>query len=445
MSEVAVNNRIPAQRWLRIIPATIILYIVTFMDRMNISFAMAGGMNESLGISLKSAGLAAGIFFLGYMVLQAPGGHIAEHRSAKKFISWTIVGWGVLSILNGFIQNEWQLLLIRFLLGVAEGGVYPAILVIIANWFPADEIGRANAMFMTSTAIAAVITNPVSGWIVSHYDWHWLFILEGVISLALIFIWVPLIADSPQSAKWLSKEERDYLLEKLRIDKEVKLLKEGADKETVSYKTLCLDKNLWLLILIFNLGMIGAYGFGIWLPTILKNITKYGMTQVGFLSVMPFLVSIVGLYVIASFSDKSKNRRFFTAFPMFCFGIGLLLSTVFPDDIWISYGMLVATGFFIKSMPSSFWTMIPMLFSPGVAGGTRGIINAFGNIGGFLGPYLVGWIAASYDMKMAIYGLAGSLLLGAVVTFLLPSVTSGKSQRDVENPALLANGMEKSG
>lgn len=424
MIESLDKEHIPNQRWLRIIPATIILYIVTFMDRMNVSFAMAGGMNESLGISLKTAGLAAGIFFLGYIVLQAPGGHLAEHRSAKKFVSWTIIGWGSLSILNGFVQNEWQLLTIRFLLGVAEGGVYPAILVILSNWFPAKEIGRANAMFMTSTAIAAVITNPISGWIVSSYDWHWLFIIEGFVSLALFFIWHPLIADRPETAKWLSKAERDYLVTTLaaeRAEKQAQI--QSAEK--ISYGMLFRDWNLWHLIIVFNLGMIGAYGFNIWLPTILKNITKFGMTQVGFLSVLPYLVSMVGLYVIAYFSDRTKNRRFFTALPMACFGIGLILSTLYPDNIWLSYGMLVVTGFFIKSMPSSFWTMIPMLFAPGVSGGCRGIINALGNIGGFLGPYLVGWIAATYDMKSSIYALACSLILGAVVTVLLPSVTSG--------------------
>lgn len=426
-TEIAVKH-IPNQRWLRIIPATIILYIVTFMDRMNISFAMAGGMNETLGISMKAAGLAAGIFFLGYMVLQVPGGHIAEHGSAKKFILWTIVAWGGLSILNGFVQNEWQLLLIRFLLGVAEGGVYPAILVIITNWFPAKEIGRANAMFMTSTAIAAIITNPVSGWIVSNFDWHLLFIIEGIISLSLLFIWMPMISDRPEDAKWLSKAERDYLVETLRVEKAAAQESAKQASVPVSYKELLLNKNLWLLILIFNCGMTGAYGFGIWLPTILKNITKMGMTQVGFLSVLPFVVSMAGLYVIAYFSDKTKNRRFFTALPMACFGIGLWLSTLFPENIWVSYGMLVVTGFFIKSMPSSFWTMIPMLFPSGIAGGARGIINAFGNFGGFMGPYLVGWVAASYNMKIGIYSLAFSLLLGAILTIFLPAVTAGKQE-----------------
>ncbi|MDR3560928.1 MAG: MFS transporter [Negativicutes bacterium] len=428
MSADASAQPIPQQRWVRIIPATIVLYVISFMDRMNISFAIAGGMNQSLGLTMTVAGLAAGIFFIGYMFLQIPGGHMAEHRSAKKFILWTIIGWGGLSILNGFVQNEWQLLAVRFLLGIAEGGVYPAILVILSNWFPAKEIGRANAMFMTSTSIAAIITNPVSGWIVANFDWRWLFIIEGVVSLALIFIWMPLISDRPEEAKWLSKAEKEYLVETLRAEKEAAKKTAQEVSAALSYKQLLMNKYLWLMILIFNCGMVGAYGFGIWLPTILKNLTKMGMTQVGFLSVLPFVVSIFGLYIIAYFSDKSRNRRFYTGLPMACFGIGLWLSTLFPDNMWFSYGLLVVTGLFIKSMPSSFWTMIPLLFPAGIAGGTRGIINAFGNLGSFLGPYMVGWIATAYDMKIGMYSLVFSLLLGAALTMLLPAVTGGKAQ-----------------
>jgi MFS family permease len=153
------------------------------------------------------------------MVLQIPGGHWAEHGSAKRFIMYTIIGWGVLSGITGFVQTGWQLLLMRFLLGVAEGGLYPAILVIIANWFPNKEIGRANAIFLMSLPLSAVVTSPVSGWIIQTNDWRWLFYLEGVISLALLFVWMPLISDRPSDAKWISKEEREFLATTLAREK----------------------------------------------------------------------------------------------------------------------------------------------------------------------------------------------------------------------------------
>ncbi|SFL78836.1 MFS transporter [Pelosinus propionicus] len=423
-----MNNhaKIPNKRWIHIIPATIILYIMTFMDRMNISFAIAGGMREELGLSMTIAGLAAGLFFIGYMFLQIPGGYIAENKSAKKFITYTILGWGTLTVINGFVTKEWELLVIRFLLGFVEGGVYPAILVILGNWFPANEIGRANAMFMTSTSLAAIITNPISGWIVENYHWQWLFIVEGILSLLLICIWLPLIEDTPEKAKWLSNEEREYLVSTLKKEKESALEEMKRNHIKVSYKELLCNKNMWLLILIFNCGMIGAYGFNLWLPTILKSLTKTGMTQVGFLSTLPYITSIVGLYVIGYFSDKTQNRRFFTAFPLAFFGIGLWLSAIFSDNTWLSFGIMVITGLAIKSMPSSFWTMVPMLFPPGSIGAIRGFINALGNIGSFIGPYMVGSVTSAYGIKYGLYSLVGALLLGAVLTQFLPAKTAGK-------------------
>ena len=207
-----LQKAIPKARWWRIIPPTIIIYIIAYMDRMNISFAMAGGMNKELGLSMAASGLAAGIFFWGYLVLQVPAGHIAEHGSAKKFIMWSIIAWGGLSTMTGFVHNFHELLVIRFLLGVAEGGVYPAILIVVGKWFPKKELGRANALFLMSLPISTILTNPVSGWIVANHSWRWLFIYEGAVSLLLIFIWMPMISDRPEEAKWISKEEKEYLL-----------------------------------------------------------------------------------------------------------------------------------------------------------------------------------------------------------------------------------------
>jgi MFS family permease len=147
---VASAKPIPHMRWIRIIPPAIVVYMIAYMDRIVFSFAMAGGMNEALRLSMTSAGLAAGTFFIGYLLLQAPAGHVAEHGSAKNYILWAIVAWGSLALLTGFVQNAWQLLTLRFLLGVAEGGVYPAVLVIVGNWFPQKELGRANALFLCS-------------------------------------------------------------------------------------------------------------------------------------------------------------------------------------------------------------------------------------------------------------------------------------------------------
>lgn len=438
--ETAVENKpIPNQRWLRIIPPTIVVYIVAYMDRMNIGFAMAGGMNEALHISMTIAGLAAGIFFFGYMVLQIPGGHMAEHGSAKKFIAWTIIAWGGISTLTGLAQNEWQLLTMRFLLGVAEGGLWPAILVIIGNWFPAKEVGRANAFFMSNLAVSAIITNPLSGWIIAHFSWRYVFILEGLVSIALLFVWMPLISDRPEQAKWISAEEKEYLVNTLRQEREALLNNRNAPPR-VSYKELLASKDCWMMILIYFCYANGQYGFLLWLPTIIKHLTKMGMTNVGLLSAIPYLTGLLGLYVFAVFSDRSLNRRFHTAVTQFGFGISFFLATQFPRHVWLSYFLLVVTGLFTKAVSSNFWTIPPLLFPPGVAGGARGIINAIGNLGGFLGPFLVGWIGTLFGMSAGIGALVFFLMAGGILTLFLPGVTAGKNP--LPKSAAVAHGIK---
>ena len=429
MTEVSSMKQIPKGRWLRIIPPMIIIYVISYMDRMNISFAMAGGMNEALGISMTVSGFAAGIFFVGYMFLQIPGGYIADHGSAKRFILWTIIAWGGLSTLTAFVQNEWQLLTMRFLLGVAEGGLWPAILVILSNWFPEKEIGRANALFMSSIAIAAVVASPLSGWLVQAYSWRGMFFVEGILSLAMIFFWLPLISDRPQDAKWISKEEKEFLIETISKERgEVK----GQIKPTVSYKDLMSDINLWKMTLIYFALQTGRLGFMLWLPTIVKNLTKMGIASVGLLSAGPYLAAIIGMYMFSAMSDKNLNRRLYTVITAVGFGIFFWLSTQFPNQVWLSYVLLIGTGFFTLSMLPVYWSMPPLLFAPGSSGAVRGFINALGGLGGFVGPLLFGWVATTFGISYGVYCLVFFLILGAATCMTLPKITAGV--RDMSNP-----------
>jgi MFS family permease len=423
--------RIPRARWIRIIPPTILIYIMSYMDRVNIGFAMAGGMNEALGMSLGASGAAAGMFFWGYLVLQLPGGHLAEHGKAKRFILWTILGWGGISFLTGFVQNSWQLYLMRFLLGVAESGVYPAILVIISNWFPQKELGRAQGLFITSLPLSAAITNPISGWIVAHYSWRGLFFFEGIVSLTMILIWLPLISESPEEAKWISKEEKEYLVTTLAADKaqrEANFADQGHVKW--SYGKLLKDRYLWIMITFYIFHTAGTYGYLFWLPTLLKRLTRFSLTSVGWLSAPPLIAAVAGVYIFGALSDRKGNRRLYCALGFFGFGSSFFLATLFPQHIWIAYAALAVTGFFSKAMQSPCWAMPALVFPPGVAGGARGIILGLGNLGGFVGPWLVGFLTSKTgSMTIGIDSLAITLLLGGAVTMLMPRVTAGYKYR----------------
>nr|WP_295970832.1 MFS transporter [uncultured Bacillus sp.] len=413
---------IPKGRWLHIIPACVIVYIVAFLDRGNISFAIAGGMDKELGMAASISGLAAGIFFVGYLILQVPGGHIAEKGNAKKFIAWTIAAWGGLAILNGFVQSTNQLLLVRFLLGVAEGGVYPAILTIISHWFPSEEQGRANAYFQMNVAIANIIAGPLSGFIIQATGWRELFIIEGVLSLALIFVWLPLISNRPSEAKWISKEELEWIEGKIAEDQaSIK----GGSQRKVSMGELFKNINMVKLIAIYFFMQIGFYGFSLWLPTLLKSISSGGMGTIGLLSAAPYIMCIVGQYVFANLCDKTQNRKLYTALPILGFAVCLTLATLTKNSVWVSYAFMVLCGTFLQAATGPFWTLPSNLFPAEVAGAGRGIINALGNLGGFVGPYMVGFIIQYMNQSAGTYSLVFFLLLGVVLVFTIPSSVNG--------------------
>lgn len=418
MSEkISSAIKIPNKRWIHIIPPILLVYIVAFMDRTNIGFAIAGGMSKELGMTASVSGIAAGIFFIGYLFLQVPGGQIAEHGSAKKFIGATIIVWGILAIASGFARSTTQLLVLRFLLGVAEGGVMPAVLTIIRHWFPSEERGRATAFVIMNNPIASIITGPLSGLILTKFTWHYVFIIEGIISLALIVVWLPLISDRPEKAKWISKEERDYLVE--RLEAEQKCMDVNQQKKT-SLKDIILNKTLWKLVLIFFFLQTGVYGYTLWLPTILKNLTKTGMGMVGILSIFPYIATIIGLFVFPTLSDKSMKRKKYIVLTIVGFAICLYLSVGFQQSIWLSFVMLVGCGLFLQASSAVFMTIPPAVFSSEVAGGATGIINALGNLGGFIGPFLVGLLMQMFSYNMSIYSLVISLVLAIIITTTLP-------------------------
>lgn len=423
MSNDQEAKKIPSERWWRIIPVLIIVYMIAYIDRINISFAIAGGMSEDLGMTASLSGLAAGIFFIGYMILPVPGGHIAEKGNAKPFIAFSILGWGVFTILSAFAQNSTQFLILRFLLGVSEGGVWPAIFSIISHWFPSKEVGRASTFFVSTTSFGAIVAGPMSGIILSYYDWRMLFIAQGVLSLVLLFLWYPLVSNRPAEAKWISREEREYL--ETTIAAEQKILNEKNAGGATSYKYLLKDINMWKLIVIYFAYQTGNYGYIIWLPSIVKEMTKTGMSMVGFLNTLPFIAALLGLYVFGTLSDKNFNRRKYVVTGLMGCGTLLILSVLLKTNIWLSFSLMVFCCFFLKPSGSLFWTMPPLLFFPEVLGGVRGIINAVGNLGGLVGPWVVGGIVAyTGNYNTGIFVMGTILILGALLTATMPKITA---------------------
>jgi MFS family permease len=410
---------IPNGRWFHIIVPIMILCIVSYMDRTNIGFAIPGGMSKELAMSASFAGFAAGIFFIGYLFLQVPGGHLASRGIAKKFLTFSMVAWGFISIATAFITSETQLIVLRFALGVAEGGMLPVVLTMVSKWFPDEERGRATAIVIMFVPIANIVSGPIAGEIIQNFGWRDLFLFEGIGSFFLIIPWVLMVEEDPEKAKWLSPIEKNYIVGRLRAEQEA-LAKIPAIKNA-SFLQVMGNASMWKLIVINFFYQTAIYGFVIWLPTVIKNLTQTNIADVGLLSMLPYIGTMIGMYTIGRLSDKSGKRKQYVILPLLGLAASLFGSVVFKEHIWLSFSCLVLAGGFLQAAAPVFWTIPPTLFTASVAGAARGAINALGNLGGFLGPFLLGWLKDVFgSTDYGVLSLVTFLLISAIVTTTLP-------------------------
>lgn len=410
-------------RWRRIIPVAFLMYTIAYMDRLNIGFAFSG-IEKSLHTTAAIAGLAGGIFFFGYLFLQIPGGYIASKVSSKKFVLVSLLVWGVFAILSGLAQNATELLIVRFLLGVAEGGVWPATLVLLSRWFPQEERARANMYWMLCLPFAAIVMAPISGWIVANMSWRYLFIFEGIPPFLWAIVWWLLVEDSPQQAKFVSASERAYLEKAFAQDAK------SIQPVATNWKASFTNPQVWLLVMVYFLVQVGFYGFALWLPVVLKGITKSGFTQVGLLTTLPFLVAALFMWLNAKHSDKTGERKLHTAIPLVLGGVALLLSAVTNSMPFVAVIFLILTEGFLLPYIGVFWTLPALLIGDEAIGASMGLINGVGNLGGFFGPFIVGDLITATNSTMA-----GMLVMTAVLILaglIILSVKVGaKSQAQV--------------
>ncbi len=376
----------PRQRWARIIPVAFLMYTISFMDRINIGFGFSG-MEKTLGISATVAGLAGGIFFFGYLFLQIPGGYLGIHWSAKKFVTIALLVWGIFAVLTGAVQNETELLLVRFFLGVAEGGVWPATLALLAKWFPLDERARANSYWMFCLPVAAIIMSPAAGFILAHLSWRWLFFFEGFPAFIWAGVWWLFVDESPETARWISPEEREYLRQRFAEDAQ------NIRPMATNWRQAFANGQVWLLVIVYFLALIGLYGVSLWLPTILKNLSSLGPVGVGLLGTLPYVVSVLALWLNSRHSDATQERKLHIAVPLVVAGIALLLSAIIgrSSPLWaIVFISLTEAG--VMAFLGVFWTLPPMIVGTDALGASMGLINGLGNLGGFVGPFVVGYL-----------------------------------------------------
>jgi len=410
----------PDRRWLRIIPVAFIMYTIAFIDRTNISLALPS-MSRDLHMDPAQAGDAAGVFFWGYLLLQIPGGYLAHHWSAKKFVSILLVLWGVAAVGCGLVTTWREFWVMRFVLGVAEGGVWPAVLVMLSHWFPRAERARANAYWMLCLPVAVVISSPLSGWILGRWDWRVLLIAEGTLPFVWLLIWTWWISDHPHQARWVSREEREYL--------ETTLQREAAELEPVepeSYLRTLLHPQVLLMISIYFLLNTGAYGYLFWLPSALAKAKTLSSLAVGILFTIPYLITGVAMVLNSQHSDKTHERRRHVALGVAWTGVFLLLGVAFTQmPLAISFVFIFLAGAGTYSALGPFWAIPTETLPRHVACSAMGLINAIGNLGGYFGPLTVGALnKLTGNFQYAFAVLSVGLLAAAGLALLLAPVRS---------------------
>lgn len=404
---------IPRKRWRRLMPVAIIMYTISFMDRVNIGFAVPG-MKATFHMSSATAGLALGVFFFGYFVLQIPGGQWAYRWSAKRFILVMLLIWGILAAGTGIVTNPTMLIAVRFLLGVAEGGIWPAMLILIRNWFPQEERAQANALWITCLPIASAITSPISGLLIHWVGWRMMFILEGLPPFFWAILWWYAVEDHPSQAKWLSATERNYLVTRLAEEKQMERLPVKSTVAAVFHPAV-----LWLSLYYF-LSVMGGFTLTLWAPSIIKSM-GVGIVGVGLLLAIPNLVAIVTMLVVSRMSDASGKRKIYVVWTVLIASLGYFLLDYmlgvahYTEPALAVFFMTVTIAFFYARQ-GPMWAIPSQVLPAEVTGAGMGMINAIGNLGGFLGPYAVGYfktVTHSYVDGLFILGL--SLVLAAVV------------------------------
>ena len=409
-----MNNTIAPKRWYRLIPIAFITYSLAYLDRANFGFAAAGEMAKDLRITAATSSLLGSLFFLGYFFFQIPGAHYAATKSAKKLIFWSLILWGALAAATGLVSNITLLMIVRFMLGVVESAVMPAMIILLSRWFTKQERSRANTFLILGNPVTILWMSIVSGYLVNAVGWRWMFIWEGLPAIIWAFFWWRLVNDKPANATWLTPDEIGSL--------ETVLQKEQQSiKPVKNYAEAFKSKAVILLCLQYALWSIGVYGFVIWLPSIIKSAPQMSIIKTGWLSSLPYAFAIIGMITASYFSDKIQNRKIFV-WPFL-----LIASLAFygsyligANNFWLSFVLLVIAGMAMYAPYGPFFAILTEILPANVTAGAIALINSFGALGSFAGSYLVGYLNGTTGGFGASYiFMAGSVFLSAIITIVV--------------------------
>ena len=414
----SVGERARRRIMRRTMPYLFVLFIIAYLDRVNVGYA-ALQMKGDLAFTDDVLGLGAGIFFIGYFLLEIPGTILVERWSARGWIARILISWGIVAILMGFVRTKNQFYVLRFLLGAAEAGFFPGIMVYFSHWFRYQDRAKAVAMFMAAIPIANIVGSPLSGLLLGMNQfglagWRWLFIIEGAPAIIFGVVTIFFLTDRPHQAKWLAEDERKWITGELDREHQAKqavhpnrILQAFRNREVI------------LLTLTYFFIVTSVYGFTFWLPTIIKRLSGASNLKVTFISALPYCVALVAILLIGWSSDRTLERRWHTAICMMVSALGLLLSLAAGDHVTLSVSAFCLAAAGMYGYLPGFWALPTSFLTGTAAAASIGLINSIGNLGGFAGPYVVGYLSKrtnSYVAGMVYLSLSALVAAGLVLS-----------------------------
>ena len=403
----------------RLLPFLFVLYVIAFLDRMNVG-AAALQMPRDLGLSDRAIGVGAGIFFFGYFLLEIPGALIAERWSARRWIARIMISWGILTVLLAFIHSARQFYVVRFLVGAAEAGFFPAVIVYLTHWFRAIDRAKAVAAFYAAMPLSYVIGSPLAGLLLGLSwlglrGWRWLFVLEGIPAILLGIVALLYLTDWPRQAHWLNADERNWITSTLSEEKE--------SKQKVQSYTIwqaLRQRDVILLTMCYFFAATGNYGIGFWLPSFLKRLSGESDAKVTLLAALPYIAGFLVQQFNGWHSDRTRERRWHAAIPLLLSAMFLFVAIHMGSSVLLSLLFFVGVGGAYFGFHPAFWPIPTEFLAEAAAAASIGLINSVGNLGGFVGPFIVGYLLSrTHSFSAGLWFLAGSFLISAILMLLV--------------------------
>lgn len=405
----------------RLMPFLMLCYFCAYLDRVNVGFAKLQMMSD-LQFSEAVYGLGAGIFFIGYFLCEVPSNIVLHKVGARRWIARIMITWGILSGCFAFVQTEWQFYTLRFLLGVAEAGLAPGLLLYLTYWFPSYRRARMTVLWFIAIPISGMIGGPLSGLIMDRmsgvhgwFGWQWMFVIEAIPTVLVGLLVLAVLKDSVQDANWLTQDEKNLVKQELAQDNQHK---EGH----ASVKEFIADKRLWLLAGIYFCVVMGQYAITFWLPTLIRNSGISDNWHIGLLTSLPYMCAIVVMILAGRSGDHFQERRWHLIIPMCAGAIALTFATLFASNLTLSLICLCIAASGVLTASSLFW-MLPTNFLGGVSA-AAGIaaVNSFANLAGFCSPYLIGWVNTNTGSNaIGMFLITAVLIFGASLVLRVPA------------------------